>query len=71
MEVDSEYQHLSIIVTVTILSKIYGDNIFKFSILASKKDENSPNSNYWCFLALNQPPLSNMGIFRPFSQVVV
>ena len=62
MEVVSEYQHLSIIFTVTILSKIYGDNRFKFNILASKKDENSPNSNSWCFLALKQPPLSNMGI---------
>ena len=62
MELVLEYQHLAIIVTVTILSKIYGDNIFKFNILASKKDENSPNSSSWCFLALKQPPLSNMGI---------
>jgi len=52
MEVVSEYQHLSIIITVTILSKIYGDNRFKFNILASKKDENGPNGNSWCFLAL-------------------
>ena len=62
MEVVLEYQHLSIIVTVTILRKVYGDNIFKFNILASKKDENRPNSHSWCFLALKQPPLSNMGI---------
>ena len=62
MEVVLEYQHLSIIVTITILSKIYGDNKFKFNILVSKKDENTSNSNSWCFLALKQPPLSNMGI---------
>ena len=62
MEVVLEYRHLSIIVIVTNFNKIYGHNIFKFNILSSKKDENSPNNNPWCFLSLKQPPLSNMGI---------